>query len=107
MVIQHSASYSVSYLELEVRIRAAGVNNWTWPSVSLCRRRVASFGHMARHMTSILAWEPEGSRPRGRPPLRLFEVVKADLGAKHMKGISRTDMIIAAQDRDLWCRMLD
>jgi hypothetical protein len=46
----------------------------------LQKRRCAAFGHLSRHFPDIIAWRPEASRPRGRPPLRLYEMIASDKG---------------------------
>ena len=55
--------------------------SFRWPSEALKERRVKDFWHFARHHHQFAVWvPPTGKRGRGRPQLRLLDVVANDEG---------------------------
>ena len=99
--------YHLSYVEAENRI---GVER---PSQRLAKDRLRWTGHALRSEESVLSevllFVPEGGRRgRGRPPLRFYDTIKADLKARNITiSVKRQEDFWSAlttrtADRDRW-----
>lgn len=92
---------NVSYTTLSTRCANLGID-FDWPSSLLKQRRIRGYGHFVRHHPEIVSLKPAAKRPIGRPRLRLFEIVKKDIGYQQL---TQEDLQLFASDRELWSGM--
>ena len=83
------------------------------PSLCLRRERLRWIGHVMRQdepvLLEVLTFSPEGgSRGRGRPRLRYYDTLKADLKARGVELLAKkqkdfwTSLSAKAEDRVSW-----
>ena len=100
-------NFHLSYEEAE---RRTGVER---PSLCLRRERLRWIGHVMRQdepvLLEVLTFSPEGgSRGRGRPRLRYYDTLKADLKARGVELLAKkqkdfwTSLSAKAEDRVAW-----
>ena len=96
-VLQLRYDYHLSYEEAEQRL---GVER---PSQQLTRNRLRWIGHALRSddivLREVLTFVPEGgARRRGRPRLRFYDTLKADLAERNV--------VLLARSQDEFWRLL-
>ena len=98
------------HLSYEEALQRVGVER---PSICLARERLRWAGHVLRSedkvLYDVLIFEPEnGKRGRGKPRLRFYDTLKADLKARDINVVARNhldfweSLAVMAADRLLW-----